>query len=283
MQVLYYECLKKYTTIKIGGIAKNLYIPENTDELVELLRKIDTKDYYILGGGSNVLINNSKVYNNIILMTKMDDIISFKGNGEFYVGASVRLQKLINIINKKGFGGIEYLYSVPALVGGAIAMNAGRGKNIGQSISDYIKEVRIYNKGTIKILSKEGCDFEYRNSVFKNSELIILGATFIFDKVDILESTKAKKERIILCKKTQDNTGYNFGSVFKERNRWIMQLFKLYHPGYKNGMAFSSKTANWFINRGGGSYLQAITLINKVIRFHKLFGKKAVPEVIIWD
>ena len=282
MKILNNECLKKYTTVKIGGYAKKVYIPERIDECVELLDELSEDEYYILGGGSNILINDQKIYENVIVMTEMDNSISNKGDGKFYVGASVRLQQLINTINKEGFGGIEYLYSVPALVGGAIVMNAGRGKNYGLCISDYIEEVHIYDKGSMKVLSKEECGFEYRNSIFKNSKLIVLGATFIFDKVNIDESIKAKQDRMMLVKKRQDNSGHNFGSVFKEKNSIIMQLIKLLHPGYRNGMAFSKKTANWLINRGEGTYFQAITLINRVEKLHKIVGKKAIPEVIIW-
>jgi UDP-N-acetylmuramate dehydrogenase len=283
MQILYNEDLRKYTTIKIGGVAKSLFIPESVDELVVLIKKIDRKDYYILGGGSNILINDSKIYNNIILVTKMDNTIISKGNGKFYVGASVRLKKLINTTNQKGFGGIEYLYSVPGLVGGAIVMNAGRGIKSGKSISDYIEDVKIYDRGFIKVLNNEDCGFKYRNSVFQDNKSIILGATFVFDKIEIVKSTKAKEDRIMLCKKKQDNSGYNFGSVFKEYNKWIMWLFKLFHPGYKNGVFFSPKSINWIVNKGEGSYLQTITLINKVIRLHKLLKKRAIPEIMIWD
>lgn len=283
MDILNNECLKKYTTVKIGGYAKKLYFPENSDELIDLLKKISTDKYYILGGGSNILMDDQKTYEHVISMNKLDPSIQNLENGRYYVGASVRLQKLINTINKDSFGGIEYLYSVPALVGGAIVMNAGRGKNYGLCISDYIENVHILDHDSINILSKEECGFKYRNSVFKDGKAIVLGATFSFDEVSVDESTRLKQERLALVKERQDNSGYNFGSVFNEKSAIIMQLIKLLHPGYKNGMAFSKKTANWLINNGEGTYEQAIKLINKVEMLHKIIGKKSVPEVRIWS
>ncbi|WP_318506979.1 FAD-binding protein [Bacillus sp. T3] len=282
MQILKNEHLKKYTSVKIGGYAKNLYFPESSDELVELLNNISNNKYYILSGGSNILMNDQKTYEHVISMKKMDTTIKHLGNGKFYVGASAKLQQLIDTINKEGYGGIEYLYSLPALVGGSIAMNAGRGQKSGLSISDYIEEVFIYDQGNKKVLSKEECDFKYRYSNFKGNKSIILGATFTFKKVDINNSTELKKQRMKLVKEEQDKSGYNFGSVFRERNTIIMHLFKLFHPGYKNGMAFSNMTANWLLNKGEGTYDQAITLIKLVERLHKIIGKKAIPEVIIW-
>ena len=56
MQVLINEDLKKYTTVRIGGVADKLYIPETTTELVELVR--DYSPEYFIGGGSNLLIND---------------------------------------------------------------------------------------------------------------------------------------------------------------------------------------------------------------------------------
>lgn len=48
MRVLKNESLKKFTTIQIGGIAKTMYVPENTYELIELLQK--NKQIFALGG-----------------------------------------------------------------------------------------------------------------------------------------------------------------------------------------------------------------------------------------
>lgn len=281
MQILNNESLKKYTTVKIGGTAKNLYIPESPDELVVLMNSLSTKEYYILSGGSNILMNDQKVFEHVIHMKDMDTTIKHLGDGKYYVGASVKIQKLLTTINKEGFGGIEYLYSVPAFVGGAIAMNAGRGHKSGLAISDYIEEVYICEDGIKKTLSKDQCDFKYRDSIFKrNSKLIVLGATFSFSKIS--NSTNFRKERMMLVKETQDFSGYNFGSVFRERSSVLMHLVKLFHPGYKNGMAFSNKTANWLVNQGEGTFSQAMLLINRVEKIHMLIGKKAITEVIIW-
>ena len=62
-------------------------------------------------------------------MNKVNNDIISLGNGKYYIGASVRLQRIINTINKDGYGGIEYLMSVPAMLGGAIYMNAGQGSD----------------------------------------------------------------------------------------------------------------------------------------------------------
>ncbi|WP_280770613.1 UDP-N-acetylmuramate dehydrogenase [Salipaludibacillus daqingensis] len=284
MKILSNESLKNYTTVKIGGYAEKLYFPESIEELSDLINQLSEEDYYIISGGSNILINDKKTYKNVVSLIKMDNSVMELGDGKFYVGASVKLQKLINIINKKGFGGIEYLFSVPALVGGSVAMNAGRGKVHGLSISDYIEEVRVLDKGVIKVLSKEECNFKYRDSIFKknNNKLIVLGVTFTFDKGYPEELKKIRQERINISQSNQDASGYNFGSVFRKHNRVIMQVIRITHPGYKTGMSFSKKSSNWLINQGEGTYSQAISLITRVEKLHKVIGQKIIREVIIW-
>ena len=283
MKTMNNECLKEYTTVKIGGHAKTLYIPQSVEELVSLMRELEHEDWRVLSGGSNLLINDQKEFANVILMTQTDPSITHEGNGRYYAGASVRLQKLINTVNADGYGGIEYLFSVPALVGGAIVMNAGRGQTMNQNISDCIVDVHYIENGESKTIKKEDCGFRFRSSMFKNSARIVTGATFQFQAMNQQASTAAKKDRIAYCKKTQDNSGYNFGSLFHKKDAKIMRLIRMLHPGYKNGMCFSKQTSNRLLNRGEGTYQQAMNLINRAQKYHKWIGKKAECEVIIWE
>lgn len=69
------------------------------------------------------------------------------------VGCSVRIQTLIRDLQKHSLGGIEYLFSVPTSVGGAVYMNAGRGKSEGLTISDYLVEVEYYSPTEEKFLT----------------------------------------------------------------------------------------------------------------------------------
>lgn len=273
--------LKEYTTIKIGGIAKQLFIPESVDELIDLVNGIEKK--YIIGGGSNLLINDNRNYENVIVLKDFNNTLIDLGNGNFKVGASVRLQSLIRKINDYGYGGIEYLYSVPGLVGGAVVMNAGRGINHNKYISDYITEVEVLHENKIKVLKREECKFEHRNSIFKNGEYIILSVEFSFEQVSKEESTLLRKERMENCKIVQDNSYPSFGSVFSEVNPRIMKIFKKSLVGRKNNIRFSRKTLNWILNLGEGKYSDTIKLINRVKVIHKIFGKKCKTEVIIWD
>ncbi|WP_294398328.1 FAD-binding protein [uncultured Clostridium sp.] len=281
MIIKHNEGLAKYTTFKMGGIATNFYVPESRIELVQLLKSLN--EYNIIGGGSNLLINDKAVFTNVIHLVKFDDNITSLGDGKYYVGASVRLQKLINTVNNDGFGGIEYLFSVPGLIGGAIVMNAGRGRQFNQQISDYIVSVDAIYNGEIVTLSKEECLFQYRNSIFKHSDYLIIGVLFKFSEMKIEESKRLKNERIKLCREKQDSSGFNFGSVFCKYNPTIMKVAPLLRVEFNSNVRFSKKTQNWICNSGKGTYKQTLKLIKLLELMHKMSLKKIEREVIVWE
>lgn len=279
--VLHDVSLAKYTTLKIGGIARNLYFPQNTEELKVILEKHPKTS--ILGGGSNVLINDQKKFDHIICLREFETEIKYFEDGTLTVGSGVRLQKLILDINKHGKGGIEYLYSVPGLVGGAIFMNAGRGKSYNQQISDYLISVDILKNGKIETIQKEDCDFSYRHSGFHDRDAVIVSARFLFDEMPLDEGKKRCKERIDLVKQKQDNRYPNAGTSFCECDRRIMKFFQKTAGTKHTGVHFSNLNPNWLQNRGDGTFAEAQKLLSNVERVHKLFGKKCRLEYTVWE
>lgn len=283
MKVLKNEPLSKYTTFKMGGIVKKLYFPETTDELIGLSAVDKGAMKYIIGGGSNLLVNDDKVFEAAICLKDFNRTFDNLPNGRYYIGASVRLQKVIKTINADGYGGIEYLFSVPGLIGGAVYMNAGRGKKHNKCISDYIVSIDYYQDGEIKTIPRENCQFSYRNSVFQRMKnVIIVGVLFEFEEVPLEESKARIGERIDLCKKVQDMSYPNFGTVFCEANKYIIELTRRLHLGYSDGITYSPKTKNWMLHRDNGTFNQAIALIERVKKIHRLFRKTCRVEVKIW-
>ena len=271
--------LSKLTTFRMGGIAKKLIIPESETEVVEIIRN-NKLPRYIIGGGSNLLINDQREFDTVISLRDFDNRIIDLGSGRFYVGASIRLQKLIKTINENGYGGIEYLYSVPGLVGGAIVMNAGRGNSIDE-IGNFVVNVRIIKDGEVIELEKEDCQFKRRNSVFKNSDIIVLGAEFQFREGNPDEFLKLREDRIKYIKQFQDNSKPNFGTVFCKADSHIMGVIQRLEKNKNSGVHYSSKTRNWLLN-DNGTFQQAVNEINIVKKIHRFLHRQCEPEVIIW-
>lgn len=284
IEVLYNEDMSKYTTVKIGGIASKMFFPKDVEELTSIIKAHPKSK--ILGGGSNLLIANRR-FDDVINLRSFDASIIDLGDGHFIVGAAVRNQKLITQINENGYGGIEYLYSVPGMIGGAIVMNAGSGKDTGKSISDYVIAVNILDKdGTQKKLNAKECNFSHRDSIFRKNlgKFIVTSVEFRFDQIAPEEGKKRRNERIGFCKRTQDNTAPNFGSVFLNFNYKIMRLVQKIGLGNSHEVHFSKKSANWILNSGSSNnFDDAKRLIQKVQRIHKVLRKNCEVEVIMWE
>lgn len=281
MKVLKGVRLEEYTTFRMGGICENLYFPESEEQLVCLMNQLGELPY-LLGGGSNLLIHDQKVFNHVVCMKNMQQAIQSMGAGRYKVSASVPLQKLIRTIHEDGYGGIEYLFSVPGLVGGAVVMNAGRGRDYCKSISDYVESVTVLEQGKRKSLSKEECCFAYRNSVFKGSEMVILSVVFCFEKGEKADLDAACRQRTELVKKVQDTSAPNFGSVFSQCDLDIMKRLCEEAADSESLVRYSSKTVNWMLNKGG-DFEAAMDCILKAEQLHQMEGKECTREVIVWE
>lgn len=279
--------LAKRTTFKIGGIAEHFFIPESDVELMELIKKLkkENKLWYILSGGSNLLIDDKKRYENVIYMEKVDTTITMIEEGYFYIGASNRIQKIIREVNKLGYGGFEELFCLPAMFGGIIYMNAGIGgrNNVKFNISDFISKVKVFDIESEKIilLNKEDCNFEYRKSIFKNKGFIILGAEIKLNKQEIEDSNKRIEKRIEYCKNNQEWGKGCFGSCFSNFSPKILKVVSLFYRN-KKGVRMARNNSNWLVNDGTGSYNDAITIIKRCCFLHRILHRDIEREVIIW-
>lgn len=278
MVIKHNEDLKKYTSIHIGGIAANFYIPENISELKQIL--VEYPDAYILSAGSNLLINDRKTFANVIYMSELDKNITDLGDGKFYCGASVRGSKLIHEINNHGYGGIEEMISIPGMLGGLIYMNASIG-NDQVCLSSFVEKVYAIKDNQELILSVSDCCFTHRCSIFHQGGYVITGAELRFPFQDKNISKERKTRRIDLCKTKLDYSGFNFGSVFKVCDYRLMD--RLRRLNIRLGRArLSSKTTNWIIAREGATFMNVYGIVLLCKFIHKITMKKAIPEICIW-
>lgn len=273
--------LGKKTTFGIGGICSCYYIPETIEEMQDIF--CCYPEAPLLAGGSNVVISDMREFPHVISLLKFCDEIINLGNGQYKVGASVRNQKLINTINKDGYGGIEYLFSVPGTVGGAIYMNAGTGKALGNFISQHIVSVDWFDGKKIITLSNNMCEFSYRHSYFHTHKGVIVSAIMKFDVQDMSTSQKLIEERIQRVNALQDHSGKSCGTLCKNANKNIMRIIKLLRLGNVEGVHFSNKTPNWLINSGKGSFEEFKKCLKVLHVLHKIMKKEYKLEIEVWD
>ena len=284
MEVLQNVDLYSYSTMRNHSIAKELFKPSSTEELTSLINSFKAKSqkYYILSAGSNIVFDDFVNTPIVCLMDLNNTILYIPDKGEVKAGCSVRIQKLINELKKYSLGGIEYLYTLPASVGGIVYMNAGRGKKCNQSISDYLESVEVLSpsEGRIKTLPVNKNEFSHRHSPYQNTDYIILSATFRFLYQDAEETEKKIKERLEFSKKFLSADKPSCGSVFCRGNRFLFRLMR----GMRVGDAmFSKKTSDWISNMGDAKGSDVIKLIRKAEKLHRLLFSQYETEIRIFE
>lgn len=272
------EPLSEYTTLKIGGEAKLIAFPKE-EEILELLRVIKNEgiNYFIIGGGSNLLISD-RGYNGVIINTK--EMNSINLNEEFLtLSAGVNLMKAVIFSVKRGLSGLEGLIGIPGTVGGAIFGNAG---SFGYEIKDCLYEIEVIDENLkLKTLKASELNFSYRSSGLPES-IFIKSARFKLrrESQNLLEKIK---EFISKKRETQPLKECSAGCVFKnpEGTSAGYLIDKAGLKGMRIGdIMISPVHANYFINVGKGTasdFLKLMELVKE--RVFKVFGVELKPEI----
>ncbi|EKO37172.1 UDP-N-acetylmuramate dehydrogenase [SAR86 cluster bacterium SAR86E] len=155
--------------------AKNCILINSLDDL-SLLETIDD-EILIIGAGTNVILND--YFDGTVIMVNMQEIE--KVNGFISVGAGVPWADLIEYCLLNELYGIENLTHIPGSVGAAPVQNIGA---YGVEISSFINNIECFNLKTKKpeMLSHNQCQFQYRDSIFKLKDFVILKVNFVFNK-----------------------------------------------------------------------------------------------------
>ncbi len=276
------EPLAPYTTLGIGGVAEYIVFPkeENLIYLMEIL-KSESIPFYVIGGGSNILVSD-KGFHGVIINTKRIDFMELKGF-HLTVGSGVKLGKIIAFLFKKNLSGMEGLVGIPGTIGGAVFGNAG---SFGYETKDCIEEIEIIDEDLKeKVLKKSVISFTYRNSGLPQNTVI--------KRVTL--ALKETKEDIFLKmidylnkkRQTQPLKERSAGCVFKnpEGISAGALIERAGLKGFRVGdIVVSHVHANYFINLGRGSckdFLQLMDIVRE--RIFKVFSVELEPEIKILE
>ncbi|MCS6984084.1 MAG: UDP-N-acetylmuramate dehydrogenase [Leptospiraceae bacterium] len=246
--------LATYTSFRVGGRARFLAKPENEASLRELFAELggDVPLFY-LGGGSNVLISDEGFWGLVVQLHLPEKIEILEQNNDYlkvYLPASARTAWSGKKISELGYTHAEFMTTIPGTVGGALAQNAGC---YGKEIKDVVETIRLLDQGEIKELSKEEASFSYRHSIFKEKNVLALGATFVFPKGDLREINKRIESYRSHRLKSQPKNRRSAGSVFKNppgKKAWQL-LDEAGLRGFTQGGAeISREHCNFIINHG---------------------------------
>ena len=291
--------LQSLNTFKVKARAQKLIELDSIDDIQNALAVIQQhSERLILGGGSNLLFIGD--FSGLVIYPKIFgiDVISEDENSVVIaVGASQNWHQLVVETIEQGWFGLENLALIPGNVGASPVQNIGA---YGVEVESLIEQVECVDldSGETTLLTRQECQFGYRDSYFKRApqgKFLITKVSFKLSKIPNLHLTykpladyfsqqaditpKAVMQRVseIRRQKLPDpNDIANAGSFFKNpvvgHDQWL--LLKQEYPdlvGYKadQGMKLA---AGWLIEKAGFKGLregnigvhryQALVLVN---------------------
>jgi UDP-N-acetylmuramate dehydrogenase len=173
--------LKKYNTFGISAKAKFFCEINNLEDLVEVLRKDEYPEKFIISGGSNMLITKDIDALVVHINCKGKEIISeTEDHVTIKIMAGENWHEMVLWTLEQGYGGLENMSLIPGNTGTAPIQNIGA---YGVELKDTFvscEAIEIANQ-QVQNFTKEECQFGYRDSYFKNEgkgKYIITSVTF---------------------------------------------------------------------------------------------------------
>lgn len=280
--------LSKYTTYKVGGLARCVIYPKNVSKLVQLIKilKKHRVPFKILGNGSNLLFSD-KIYEGMIIKLSEFDEIEFYDK-KVRVGSGYSLMKLSSLCAKRGLTGFEFASGIPGTIGGAVFMNAGA---YNSDMGYVVQDVKVLTPDfRIITLENREMDFHYRTSFLKkHPDYICLEVVIKLNEGNKTAIDNLIKERRKRRLESQPLEFPSAGSVFRNPDgdfagRMIEELGL---KGLRKGGAMiSEKHANFIVNAGGASSKDIKDLIDYVhdkVKEKYNVDLKVEQEFVNWE
>ncbi|WP_417886377.1 UDP-N-acetylmuramate dehydrogenase [Zunongwangia sp.] len=168
MQVIHNQSLKEYNTFGIDVRAKKFIEVSTVEDLKKILRKTYSEELFILGGGSNMLLTQDIEKTVLRINIKGKEVLE-EINDKVIIKAHAgeNWHEFVLWTLKQNFGGLENLSLIPGNVGTSPIQNIGA---YGVELKDVFISCEAINIQTLEIetFTLADCEFDYRNSIFKN-------------------------------------------------------------------------------------------------------------------
>ncbi|MCB0103282.1 MAG: UDP-N-acetylmuramate dehydrogenase [Anaerolineales bacterium] len=275
--------LAPYTSARIGGPADVLLTVKSADELADAMQLIWQQElpYYILGGGSNVLVSDEGFRGVVVLDRAKETVFEMGDQPTVWCEAGVVIANLAKRCASKGLAGLEWSATVPGTVGGAVYGNAGA---FGGEMNDSLLWADVLTQHGREKLTLDQMGYGYRTSVLKRGEIkgIVLSALLKL-KNSSKEEVSVKIEQFSERRKATQPPGASMGSMFKNpEGDYAGRLIEAAGlKGMRIGSAeISSVHGNFFINHGdtkADDIRALISLVQKTV--FEMFNVKLELEV----
>jgi UDP-N-acetylmuramate dehydrogenase len=245
--------LAPYTSARIGGPADVLVMVKSASELMGVIQVLWKRGipYYVLGGGSNVLVSDNGMREVVVLNRAKEVRFESGDQPTVWCEAGVIFSNLAHRCASKGLAGLEWAATVPGTIGGAVYGNAGA---FGGELSENLIWAELLTKKGREKFSVEQMGYGYRTSILKHGDkpAIVLSALLRL-KNSTKEEVSVKIEEFSERRKATQPPGASMGSMFKnpagDHAGRLIEAAGL--KGTRIGNAEISKVhGNFFVNHG---------------------------------
>lgn len=181
--------LAPLTTLRVGPVARRLITCTSTDQVVAVLRRLDSETAergsgppLVFAGGSNLVIADTLT--DLTAVRVANNGITVDGNLVRAEAGAVWDDVVVAAI-ERGLGGLECLSGIPGSAGATPVQNVGA---YGAEVSDTITRVRVLDRGRGEMRWIPGGElgFGYRTSAFKRAggvrtPVVVLEVEFALD------------------------------------------------------------------------------------------------------
>ena len=284
--------LAQHTTIKVGGPADYFAAVNTVEQLTALVswcRSVELP-YFVLGGGSNILISDRGVRGLVIYNRCRQVQVSEEDGPLLFTESGAAMAGVARTSIRAGLAGLAWAVSVPGTVGGAVVGNAGAH---GGEIKDSLRSAHILDEqGALQTMNLDNFDYAYRDSELKRRmplhagfKAVVLSATFELDEGDPA-ALKAEADGYLAHRRRTQPVEPSLGSTFVNPSGdyagRLIEAARL--KGVRvGGVEVSTTHANFIVNPGGVGSATAQDVMDLIARIQATvkaaFGVKLQREI----
>lgn len=292
--------LAPLTTMKVGGLAEYFAAVTTLDQLLKVVRWARSQEvpYYILGGGSNILVSDAGIRGLVIYnrcrQVRVDEapccVFSQDDRPFLFAESGAAMAGAARTSVAAGLTGLEWAVSVPGTVGGAVVGNAGAH---GMEVKDNLWNAMILDaQGDVEEVPAAQLAYAYRSSALKQPMAVkagfgpvVLCANFRL-AVGNPATVKATADACLQHRRRTQPVAPSLGSTFKNPpGAFAGHLIEA--AGLKGarvgGVEVSRLHANFIVNPGGAGSAQAADVVALIERIrqavNEMFGVELELEV----
>jgi UDP-N-acetylmuramate dehydrogenase len=252
---------------KSGGNAEYLFEPNDEDDLVHFIRRLDSNTPVMpLGLGSNLIVRDGGIAGVVVRLGKAFAKIEQIDAETLRCGGGASGILVSSTARDRGIAGLEFLRGIPGTVGGFVRMNGGA---YGREVQDILQSARlVLRSGEIVEWDLERLGYSYRHSNVPDGAIVV-EATFSGTKGDP-EAIGAEMDAIARAREaTQPLRSRTGGSTFKNpagHKAWALIDAADCRGLTMGGAQVSEKHCNFLLNLGTATSAEIEALGEEVRR-----------------